>query len=107
MNPAQFRHRVTVQRYSLTRDEYAQEIESWRDIGTVWASIKAKGVKELIIGGALTTHQPVEIQVRYGADIQNNDRIIHNGQAYAVNGVADADGTRKVLTVWATKGQAT
>jgi SPP1 family predicted phage head-tail adaptor len=40
MRISKLQQRITVQRRSTTLDAYGQEINSWTNIGTVWAEVK-------------------------------------------------------------------
>lgn len=48
------RHRITIQRETVTRDEYGSEVKTWDDLATVWASVEPlsptamSGIKESV-----------------------------------------------------------
>lgn len=99
MNPALLRHRITIQRKTITRDEYSQEVETWSDLGTYWAQVEASPGKLNTDKGTPTTSTEYKITVRYGLDIRNSDRIVYNGQTLDVSGFADKLGTRKYIEI--------
>jgi SPP1 family predicted phage head-tail adaptor len=69
MRISRLQQRITVQRRSSTLDAYGQEINSWTDIGTVWAEVKPMSGAEKMRANAmvvesLLTHR---VTVRYSA----------------------------------------
>lgn len=69
MRISKLQQRITVQRRSTTLDAYGQEINSWANIGTVWAEVKPiKGSEKMrtnaMVVESQLTHQ---VTVRYSA----------------------------------------
>lgn len=67
MRISKLQQRITVQRRSTTLDAYGQEINSWINIGTVWAEVKPLSGREKMRSNAMVveaelTHQ---VTVRY------------------------------------------
>jgi SPP1 family predicted phage head-tail adaptor len=69
MRISKLQQRITVQRRSTTLDAYGQEINSWTNIGIVWAEVKTlRGAEKLrtnaMVVESQLTHQ---VTVRYSA----------------------------------------
>lgn len=67
MRISKLQQRITIQRRSTTLDAYGQEINSWINIGTVWAEVKPLSGREKMRSNAMVveaelTHQ---VTVRY------------------------------------------
>lgn len=69
MRISRLQQRITVQRRSSTLDAYGQEINSWTNIGTVWAEVKPLSGKEKIRANAMVVESQLthQVTVRYSS----------------------------------------
>ena len=69
MRISRLQQRITVQRRSSTLDAYGQEINSWTDIGTVWAEVKPMSGAEKMRANAMVVESQLthRVTVRYSA----------------------------------------
>lgn len=67
MRISKLQQRITIQRRSSTLDAYGQEINSWSDIGTVWAEVKPLSGREKMRTNAMVVESQLthQVTVRY------------------------------------------
>ena len=96
---ADLRHRITIQKVTITRDEEINEVKSYADGDIIWAA-----VEPLTAGDTrLTGTEPVrsvayQVVVRYGANIVRDDMIKY-GKAvlHITSPIVDVMGRHKYL----------
>jgi SPP1 family predicted phage head-tail adaptor len=89
--------RVTLQRATVTRNEFNEEIETWTTLATVWARkddvSAAEGFRAQEVGAQLTTR----FRIRYRATVATlnpRDRLIYAGRLYNITGVREKQRNR-------------
>ena len=92
MDAGKLDRRVTILRYSMTRNADNEPIETWSDLATVWASKKdisdGEKVRAAQIGASLSTR----FQIRWSslvADVNPKDRLRYGGRTYEIVGVKE------------------
>lgn len=84
MDPGKYRWRCELQAPVTTQDAAGQPIDSWIDLGKVWADIRATGGLEAIKAGAATSTVQASIRLRYRTDIDSGMRLIQGSTTYNV-----------------------
>lgn len=91
MRAGRLRHRVTIQSKTVTQNSYGEEVITWTDVDTVWASIeplRGREFEELRRAGAdLTTR----IVMRYQAGIVPEMRATEGGHTYDILSVVNVE----------------
>ncbi|MGG3987684.1 phage head closure protein [Bacillus smithii] len=103
MNPGQFRHRITFQRY----DENAtnengfplEEDQRWQDVKTVWAMIKTLQGREYYEAATTQNENTVRFVIRYTSGINPDMRIKYKERTFEILSVINDDEANKTLTV--------
>ena len=83
--------RITIQRKTVTQDDYGQEVETWADFAEVWAAQKPMrgnerfAVQQLLGTGVMT------FQIRYRPDLAPSveDRIEYDGRSWDITDVRE------------------
>ena len=81
MKSGVLRHKITLQRPTVTDDAYGQQIVSWQDVATVLAGdepLSLRGtanVREVVAGGEQANISWRWITIRARADIRNDWRV--------------------------------
>lgn len=76
MEPGRFRHRVTIQNFTTTRDAGGQPIKSWFDASTVSSDVKAISGRELVGSGAMSAEATIRVWMRYRSDVSTASRLL-------------------------------
>jgi SPP1 family predicted phage head-tail adaptor len=89
--------RVTLQRATVTFDDFGSEVETWGTLASVWVNRKdvsaAESFRAQEVGAELSTR----FRIRYStnvADLNPRDRLIYNGLVYQITGVRESKRNR-------------
>ena len=92
--------RITLQRKTVTQDEYGQEIETWTDLATVWAEKRDMKGSERWQAQQKVAEVETTWRIRWRDGITPLDRLLDGDQVYDVTGVAEI-GRREGLEITA------
>lgn len=89
---------ITIQRRTLEENEFAERVEVFTDLLTVWAFIEfpVSRTDEQIVDGLNLATAPVNFTIR-GTDITVKDRIVYNGENYDIINVAEIGRNNRLL----------
>lgn len=97
MAAGKLNERLTIQRATVTHNDYNEEIESWSDLVTVWAGRRDASAGESYrareVGSQITARFTIR-QSSEVADVNPRDRISYDGRTYNITGVREADRNR-------------
>lgn len=85
------RHRVTLQQQSSTQDGYGEQVNSWSDLKTVWASVEPLKGRELYAAQQVKTEITTRIKMRYRAGVVSKMRVVYGSKTYDILSVIDAE----------------
>ena len=98
--------RITIQRATLTLNDYGERAETWGTLATVWAEVQYKvGGGESLQSDQVFSEQRVHFIIRYSSDVSSvrpSDRVSYNGNIYQIEGVQEigrGEGFRIVTTL--------
>lgn len=101
MEPGRFRHRITIQNFTVSRNDHGDEIEEWLDGETIAAEIKGMSGRERVSAGAEMAEATVRVWMRYRSDVTAASRLLCRSGPYRGNvldivgpPIPDAKGTR-------------
>lgn len=108
MRAGTLRHRVTLQTRSVGVDALGQELETWNDLATVWASVSTKRGREYFAAGSVQAEASVVFRIRYRSDILMNStmlRLLWRGSPYdIIEPPLDVDGRGQMIDLFASTG---
>jgi SPP1 family predicted phage head-tail adaptor len=84
MNPGLFNKRITIQKRTVTSDEYGNQTETWTDYKKVWAMIKTVKGSEYVAGGAERTELIYRFIIRFQAGINADIRIVYKDMTFSI-----------------------
>lgn len=111
MRAGNLRHRVTIQRRTVTVSEAGSPSESWATVGEVWARIAPAKGKALAAADQSSGVMPVVITIRKPPylTIDQDARVVHGGAVYQIQDPIDPDlhGERMELicNLWRSDGE--
>lgn len=84
--------------------------EVWTALGSIWASIDARGGAERLIGGRMVPVTKFKIITRsapFGAASRPRaeQRFVEGGRVFDILAVAEMDGAAQYLEIWAEEGR--
>lgn len=97
MQIGKYKHRVTVQTRSVTRDDFGGEVPAWTDRGTFWAKVEPIRMREFVKLRMAQTELDLRVEMRYRSDIVADSRLVWKGKIYEIISVVDVDAAGKRL----------
>ena len=103
MRIGKLRQRVTIQKVTHSQDaSYGSTVETWADVGTVWADVRAATGRERFVSGANTeaataTHT---VRMRYLDGLSPvNHRLVWDSKVLDIEAVSDPTGRGAAMVV--------
>ena len=102
MRARNLKHKIVIQTYSETQNEFGEVIKGWADFKTAYASITPLSAKEFYKAGvqAEATHK---IEVRYLKDIKPKMRIVYDSRIFGIQSVLNVREANKSLQLICTE----
>lgn len=93
------RSRITIQRASVTQNDYGEDVPTWAALGSYWANIRALQGRELEAAQQTWAEARFRIDMRYqrGSDFRRKDRIVWGSRTLDVLDVEDPDQRQRRL----------
>src|SRR5690554_1229994 len=76
--------RVTLERFTVTEDEYGGDVEAWVTLATVFAEVRQQGGKEFLAAAQETASRRVVFFIRYYPGLTVQDRVAYDGRNHDV-----------------------
>lgn len=105
----QLTRRIKLQQQSPSVDSYGQQVITWTDVATVWASIEPSVGRELMVAQAVSLDQPTTITIRWQAAFASPKtvaamRVVYNGRIFNLHSVENEAERNTLLTLIASEG---
>ena len=91
MRAGQRNQKVTIERYTVTRGDYGEELQTWATLSSQWVNIKSVSGGEPIRGGKVDSQTSHLITLRE-TDITTKDRIVHGTRIFNISRVISDEG---------------
>lgn len=98
---------VTIQSYRLTDDGGGGQLEAWADLAetpTVWAAVNVRRGSEQVDDGRRNARQTATFEMLNRNDLSELNRIMWNGEAWAIRNVQRSSGRRPTIIIEAERG---
>lgn len=93
------KERITIQRATITYNEFNEPIETWGDLATIWAkrmdASAGESYRAQEIGAQITTRFTVLIYPSI-ADVNAKDRVSFDGREYNIVAVREIKRNREI-----------
>lgn len=105
----QLSRRITIQQQSPSVDSFGQQVSTWTDVATVWASIEPSVGRELMAAQAVSIDQPTTITIRWQPIFASPKavaamRVAYNGRIFDIHSVENEGERNTLLTLLASEG---
>lgn len=84
-------HRITIQKFEKTRNEYGHSVEAWVDHVKLWSRVTHLSGRDLIAAQAGQSETVARLKIRYREDINSTMRVIYKNRIYAIDSPALED----------------
>lgn len=89
MRTGNYRHHITIEQKSVTRDSYGAEVVVWTMFVQAWADIRPLSGRELFAAQAVQSEITGEILMHYVPGVVPSMRVAHDGSYYDIHAVID------------------
>lgn len=102
MRSGNLKHKIVIQTYSETQNDFGEVIKGWADFKTAYASIIPLSAKEFFKAGvqAEATHK---VEVRYLKDIDPKMRVLYGTRVFSIESVINIREANKTLQLICTE----
>lgn len=84
MKAGRLRHRITLERETVTKNQFGEEVPEWAPYATRWAEVRPQGGKEFWAAQQVIDDLSHEVRLRYMPGIQAKDRLIYDGRVFDI-----------------------
>lgn len=91
MRAGKLRHSITIQQQSTTQDSYGQQVETWTNVATVWASVEPLRGKEYFESKQEKAEVTTKITMRYRDGILPKMRVVFGSKTYDIQDVINLE----------------
>jgi len=93
------RERVTIQRETVTRDSFGAEVNPWKDVATVWASVRARTIQSTGETFVATADQVLAtishtVRIRQRAGLSPKMRLLWGNRVLQIEAISDPTGRK-------------
>lgn len=81
--------RLTIQRVTLSQNDYGEEVETWADIARVWAWKRDVSARERFASAQTLAERTTVFQIRFRDDVNSKDRVVCEGRTYQITGITE------------------
>jgi SPP1 family predicted phage head-tail adaptor len=105
----QINKRISLQQRSIAQDASGAQVDSWTDLGDLWASIEPLNGRELIAAQAVQSEISHKITIRYQSQFANPQqiaamRIKYKGRLFNIHGSINIGEANRKIEILATEG---
>ncbi|MHC1749469.1 MAG: phage head closure protein [Cellulosilyticaceae bacterium] len=93
--------RITIQRDSQIVNDEGYSVVEWKDITTIWASIKNLHGTEFFQAQQANSRATCKFTIRYIQELDTSMRIVYNGSNYNILYIDNIDEANRYLEILA------
>jgi SPP1 family predicted phage head-tail adaptor len=87
MRAGDLRHTITIQQKTETADAMGGIVQTWSDVVTVRAEVRALSGREFFAAQQVNSEISVKIRIRYRTGIDSTMRAVHGSDIYDIQAV--------------------
>jgi len=96
-------HRLTVQNYTETRNDYGEMVQSFTTYKTVWASLTVQDNTEKEEGKRNTLTVTHRFTIRWDAGVTTNSRLVFRSDTYTILSIIEKEQRKRYMEIIAEK----
>ena len=104
LDSSMLRRRITVQSRASSLDSFGQQITTWTDLLSCWASIEPLSGSELIAAQAVSSELSHTVTILYRVTVTAAMRVIYQGRVLNIQSVTDPDTAHVALQLLCSEG---
>ena len=100
------RHKVSLQRESVTADDYGGHLKTWEEYASVWAYVNPRHAREIYTGEKLEHIVIHDIIIRYRQGVESRDRVrLSSDRVFRIEGVLNIEEKNEWLQLVCEEGK--
>ena len=104
LDSSSLNRRITVQSRSTALDSFGQQITTWTDVLSCWASIEPLSGSELIAAQAVSTELSHTVTIQYRTTVTAAMRVLYQARVFNIQSVTDPETAHVVLQLRCSEG---
>ena len=104
LDSSTMRRRITVQSRSTALDSYGQQVITWSDVLSCWASIEPLSGRELIAAQAVSSELSHTVTIQYRTTVTAAMRVLYQGRVFNIQSSTDPDTAHVALQLLCSEG---
>ena len=96
--------RITIQSRASTIDSYGQQITTWTDLVSCWASIEPLSGREIIAAQAVSSELSHTVTIRYRSAVTAAMRVLYQSRVFNIQSATDPDTAHIALQLLCSEG---
>lgn len=105
MKAGKLRHRITIEHYTETRDEWGGVVQGWAAFAAnVPAEVVPLSGREFLSAGETHGEVSARMTIRYMPGVTGTMRILFDGETYAISAVLPDPTARRHITLMVSRG---
>lgn len=96
--------RITIQSRASALDSFGQQILTWTDVLSCWASLESQSSKELIAAQAVNAELTDMVTIRYRTGITAAMRVLYQSRVLNIQSVINPDTAHVALQLMCSEG---
>lgn len=81
---ADMRHKITIKQPGTTQNAFGEQIETWSDVVTCWASIEPLIGKEFFAAKQINSEVSIKIRMHYYAGLKPNMIAVYGTRTFEI-----------------------
>lgn len=99
MRSGLLRKRITLQRSTSTQDGFGQDVITWGDVGSRWASVEPLAGREFEDGQQNISRVETRFVTRYTTGITSKNRIVFDNVNYEIESIINVDQRNREMEI--------
>ena len=91
MKAGSLRHRVTIQRLTITQGPSGDLVETWADVATLWGAVEPLSGREYWQAQQVAAETSIRVRIRYRAGLDTTMRVIHDARTLEILSIVDPE----------------
>ena len=104
LDSSSLNRRVTIQSRTSAIDSYGQQVTTWTDVVSCWASIETQSGRELLAAQAINAELTDMVTILYRTTITAAMRVLYQSRVLNIQSVIDPDTAHVALQLMCSEG---
>ena len=104
LDSSTLRRRITIQSRPATLDSFGQQVSTWSNVLSCWASIEPLAGQELIAAQAISSELSHTVTIQYRNTVTAAMRVIYQGRVLNIKSVTDPGTDHVALQLLCSEG---